>query len=119
MAYTAVTYADFQARFPTLTDFTQTQVEAVLAEVANVVDDSWLSATDFKSATLYLTAHMLVLEDTASDKPAHLHSEGLGGGMSKSYDTANAEDLEGLLATEYGRRYLSLCERNFPGITAV
>jgi len=116
MAYTAPDKTAFKARFPKLS-FTDPQIDAMLAEVVVTVDDSWTEA-DYANAILYLTAHMLVQEDNSYEDPAHKTNENLGAGMSTSF-AAPQDDDEGLLATEYGRRYVSLRDRNFPGILAV
>ena len=106
----AVTVEDFFTRFPQFEDRDEDQLEALIAEASRGVDDRW-DAADAVAAVLYLTAHLLVSEDSADSLP--IISESLGP-MSTTY-ARPTEDGSGLESTEYGRRYVRLRRKSFPG----
>jgi hypothetical protein len=69
MAYTIPDYAAFIARFPIFSDTTQypqPQVETLLVEASGQVDTDWLER-DYAPAIMYLTAHMLALDNSGAD----------------------------------------------------
>lgn len=118
MAYEPVTVDDVLARFPKFEDEDETVIEAILAEAAAVVDDSWLEQ-DFKAATLYLVAHLLTQETGQQvDRPGTIVAESFGP-MSVSYGTGGVAANSNYGSTEYGRRFAELQKRNFGGPVVV
>jgi hypothetical protein len=129
MAYTAVTSADFIARFPIFADVDTAIIDALLAEAGRSVDDSWLSQTDYTAGIMYLTAH-LVATDNSGEGESTVVGAGAGGiasesfgGMSISYDKgASANDAAAKSqwgSTEYGRRFYRLLKLNKPAIVSI
>lgn len=128
MAYTVPSYAAFIARFPIFNDvvaYPQAVVEAVIAEAARQIDTSWIEA-DYATAIMYLTAHMLALDNSAEGAeidiggPTSIAGESFAG-MSISYkkDTptpgsAAASSIYG--QTIYGRRFYDLLRKNKPPV---
>jgi hypothetical protein len=115
MSYTAPTVGDFTTRFPRFVDVNADLLAALLAEALTQVDDSWLEQ-DYANGVLYLMAHMLVQETGGgADRPGTITSESLGP-ISISYGTGGVASMSDFGATEYGRRYRSLRNKNFPGV---
>jgi uncharacterized protein DUF4054 len=110
MSYLDVTSEDVTDRFPALAG-RETELDNVLPEAKRSVSADW-DPDDAVDAVKYLAAHMLLTEDTA-DELATV-GESLGP-ISTSYRPPN-DDGSGLEMTEYGRRYVKLRRRNFPGI---
>lgn len=124
MPYVVPTAADFKTRFPIFTDKTDPQIEALIVEAHQMVDESWEEG-DFAPAILYLTAHLIAMDNSQADETVEIGgaagaiaSESFGG-MSISYErSANAGRLqasEEYGQTVYGRRFLSLLRRNRGG----
>lgn len=127
------TAAEFKGRFPIFAAVTKEVVDAVMLEAGQSVDQSWIEG-DRKNALFYLTAHLLVRE-------GHLAASAAGAGtvvtrgpvtsvrvgdVSTTYANGSAETGgvtgtggDSLLATEYGKRYVSLRRRSFPAIAVV
>jgi hypothetical protein len=127
MAHTAPTYAEFIARFPIFNDvirYPVTVVEQVIVEATNNIDTSWREL-DYKPAIMYLTAHMLALDNSSEGDEVEvgglqtIASESFAG-MSISYKDGGANvgsaALSSFGSTSYGRRYYSLLQKNKPGI---
>lgn len=100
------TAAEFEARFPSF-DVATTIIDAVIAEAARSVGEGW-EVEDQKPAILYLTAHMLTMEDGDVAGRGVISSESFGP-MSTSYKVS---DKGGYDATEYGRRFANIRRRN-------
>jgi Protein of unknown function (DUF4054) len=115
MAYDVPTTDDFMIRFPELGDADYAQLSLLIAEAARYVDDSWLE-TDYQTAILYLAAHLL-LSGMSPDQSGTIQSEAFGP-ISVSY-AQHANDDAGLMATEYGRRFVELRRNNFPRVMVV
>lgn len=128
MAYVIPDYAAFIARFPIFSDtatYPQPVVEALIAEAANNIDTSWLE-TDYTPAILYLTAHILTLDNSSAGDipevggPSVITSESFAG-MSTSY--AKTQGGPGSASnssfglTSYGQRYYNLLRKNKPPVT--
>jgi hypothetical protein len=115
--YDPVTVDDFFTRFPRFATADEYLIASLLEEASGQVDDSWL-ATDFKPATLYLVAHMYVMEtgDAATNTGA-IVSESFSG-MSRTYANKGSKATN-LDATEFGRRFVELRNGNFPGVVIV
>jgi hypothetical protein len=126
MPYTTPTYADFITRFPVFDNaitYPQSMVEAVLAEMANNIDNTWVEA-DYQPAIMYMTAHVIATEATASKADSEigviktLTSESFSG-MARSWSVQNNGTLsqsEMWGTTFYGRRYLDLLRKNKPAV---
>jgi hypothetical protein len=118
--YIPPTADDFFKRFPKFDDGSldiEYQVEGLIAEAMTQVDDSWLQK-DYAPAIMYLVAHMMTAEGgDIVDRAGAIQSESFGP-MSRSYaaGTATADQLS---STEYGRRYVALRSKNFPGVAVV
>jgi Protein of unknown function (DUF4054) len=104
-----VTADSFVERFPVF-EGRDDQIELLLLEAAREVDDSW-EAADVDFAIMYWVAHSLVMEDTADSLP--VTSESIGP-IRVSYGSPQNEN-ESYARTEYGRRFLSLRDKNFRG----
>lgn len=124
MPYTTPTTDDFYTRFPIFADVDEDSLQALLNEAAGQIDNSWREQ-DYQPAILYLTAHLIALDNSAEGEtpdvngPQVISSESFAG-MSVSY--ASRGQLTGAAAsqygaTEYGRRYYSLLQKNKPGVT--
>lgn len=118
MAYVVPTPADLKARFPGKFDaLDDTYIQLIIDEAAKQVDDSWLEQ-DYATAILYLTAHLITMEQGSSaDRPGIIQSESWGP-MSISY-AVSPGSMDELDATTYGRRFKYLRDRNFPAILVV
>jgi len=108
--YADVTSDDVTERFPALAG-REAEIDNVLPEAKRSVSADW-DPDDAIDAVKYLAAHMLITEDSADELTTV--SESLGP-ISTGYKTA-PEDGSGMEMTEYGRRYVRLRRRNFPGI---
>lgn len=128
MAYEAVTPDDFTTRFPIFADREPDQIVAVLAEASAKVDNRW-RAQDYKPAILYLTAHLLTMDNSQDGEEPAIGPSGAGqviasesiAGMSVSYFNGGAVSGSSseYMMTEYGRRYLRLLRANFGGPVVV
>lgn len=128
MAYTVPDYAAFIARFPIFTDtaqYPQPTVEALLVEASGQVDQDWIER-DYAPAIMYLTAHMLALDNSGANDfvdiggPTAIASESFSG-MSMSYKTlaptpGSAFASSNFGNTVYGRRYFDLLKKNKPAV---
>lgn len=122
---TVPTAAELQARYPEFAAVGTALVEAVIADAAAYVDDTWREG-DRSPAILALAAHMLASEGQGTgggsavsgpvtsvqvgDVSTTFGGAGTSGGMS---------DLSGLGATAYGVAFLRLRRRNFPAVAVV
>lgn len=113
---------ELQERYPEFCDVRIGLIDATIADAAGWVSAPWREA-DRVPAILALAAHML-----ASD------GHGTGGGSAVSGPVASVKvgdvqtnfagaaaaggggGLDGFAATSYGRRFLALRRRNFPGV---
>jgi hypothetical protein len=127
--YTTPTYEEFITRFPIFEDKEKPTVEALLAEAATQIDNSWVE-TDYQSAIMYLTAHLLATDNSGEGEEVEIGGANNGviasesfGPMSVGYATGGASgslsssDQYG--STVYGRRFLALLRKNKPAIVAV
>lgn len=127
MAYTVPTYADFITRFPIFNDvatYPQAVVEALIVEATNTIDTSWREV-DYTPAILYLTAHLLALDNSSEGDavdiggPQNVSAESFAG-MSVAYsDTAATPGSAAASSygqTSYGRRYYELLRKNKPPV---
>jgi hypothetical protein len=125
MAYTAPTTDDFTARFPQFEDTDSDQIQAVLDEAINSVDTSWREV-DYAPAILYLTAHLLTVENSSGagggSSSGIIASESFGG-MSISYDNSRSADDQAANSqygsTSYGRSFYRLLKLNKTGPVTV
>lgn len=128
MAYVAPTATEFKARFPQFAALTDQYVQFFLDEATNTIDTSWRES-DYKTAILYLAAH-LVTEEQATTGAGGGTGTGSGivssesfGGMSISYDTSkSANDAAAGSqwgSTEYGRRFYLMLKANKPAIVSI
>lgn len=130
MAITPPTAADLKARYPEFAPVGDALVSAVIGEAALFVDESWRES-DRAPAILARAAHMLALEG----EPAR--AQGSGSGVANGtvrrvkvgdVETEFAPRIQGaeasamssmslgLTDTPYGKRFLELRRRNFPGV---
>lgn len=127
MAYTVPDYAAFIARFPIFDNtvtWPQSVVELVIAEAARTIDTTWREV-DYEPAILYLSAHLLALDNSEEGGeieiggPQVLASESFAG-MSMGYKAVGSPDgsagASSYGATSYGRRYYTLLRNNKPGV---
>lgn len=113
----AVTIEQFYERFPQFDNGSDEQVEAILAEAGTWVDATW-NQTDADNAVMYLSAHMLSVEQANPDGGAAgaVQSESFGPiSVSYAVNQASGSDLSALKSTLYGQRYLALLNRNKRG----
>jgi hypothetical protein len=129
MAYTPPSADDFVARFPVFSDKEPAQVQAVLDEALGQVDQTWREA-DYRPAVMYLTAHLIAIDNSQEDDLINVGNTGPGdvvsesfGGLSVSYQRnsrpATSELTQEYGQTSYGRRYLALLRANFPAIAVI
>lgn len=115
MPYVEPTVEDFLARFPGKFDSADEYlISFLLDEAISQVGDTWLDR-DRQPAQLYLTAHLLLGETSATaTAPGAIISESFGP-MSRTYANKGVEagNFDG---TEYGRRFKALQRKNFPGV---
>jgi hypothetical protein len=122
---TIPTAAALKARYPEFDGVGNTLVDAVIADAAAYVDDTWREG-DRSPAILALAAHMLASEGNGTgggsavsgpvtsvkvgDVSTTFAGHSASGGMS---------DLSGFAATAYGLAFLRLRRRNFPAVAVV
>lgn len=112
MAYELPTYTDFKTRFPVFVSEDNDYITALIAEAAEVVDDSW-DAQDYPRAILYLVAHWVKMEKLSNAGEGVIASESFGP-MSRTY--VRKTDGSDYNLTPYGERYLTLRSSNFPAV---
>ena len=129
MAYVKPTVQEFKDRFPAIVvGKTDPTIQAFLDEAARSVDESWLEG-DYKTAMMYLAAHLMVEEDAAVSAGGGgevtsgvIASESFGG-MSISYDNTKSTKDDAANSqwggTEYGRRFYRLLKLNKPAIVSI
>lgn len=108
MAYVLATLDEFLARFPEF-DGQDEAIEFALTEAARSVDDSWIEA-DYKTAHMYMAAHLLTAGEIASSGK-EIASESIGP-LSVSYFRS---DTGWYGSTGYGQRYNILLAQNRGG----
>ncbi len=130
MAYVAPTADDIRERFAEFATAPSDEIiEQLISEASRYVDTTWLEG-DYKTAIMYLTAHMLITEGANSNRfraatPGPLTVERIGdamrvygsrrsGGAGDSGGGGTMADSE-LATTVYGVRYLNLRRSNHPG----
>lgn len=128
MPYTTPSLEQFRARFPVFEDAEDGLIEALLAEAAGQIDQSWREA-DYQPAIMYLAAHLLATDNSAEGDTVEVGGSTGGiaseswGSMSVSYDTgvktSSAASASEWGATEYGRRFYNLLKKNKPGVVAI
>ena len=122
-----VTSDDFFERFPQFEDADSDLIDRLIIEAQRQIDDTW-AADDIDPATLYLTAHLYVLDQQAAD--AGTTGSGPGGDvasesfgpMSISYANpggVSSGDTKEIMTTSYGRRFAEIRKRNFEGPVVV
>ena len=125
MPYTIPTTDDFYTRFPIFEawNLDDDQLAAIIAEAASQIDETWREA-DYQPAILYLSAHMVALDNSTEGEevtiggPGNVQSESFAG-MSVSYSKQNLTSGVSSTtfgSTEYGRRYYALLLKNKPGV---
>lgn len=113
--YIVPTADDIFTRFTALDSTKEETVTLMIAEAVDQVSTGW-RAKDYTLAIMLLVAHWLTNEsgDTV-DRPGVISSESFGP-MSRSFSSGGSgrsiTDMDG---TEYGRRFVSLRRKNFPG----
>jgi uncharacterized protein DUF4054 len=118
---TSVTADDFFTRFSQFADADEDQITALITEAARQVDsDNW-AADDIVPATLYLTAHLYMLETSAVDAGTEvggaIASESFGP-LSVSYANPGGTQsgtIDEIMTTTYGRRFAEIRSRNVTG----
>ena len=102
----------------------------ILTEAQLSVDQSWIEA-DYKTAIMYLTAHLIATDNTDEGDSVNIGGANTGaiasesfGAISVSYESSagsvKASALNDLYGgTSYGRRFLAMLRRNKPGILVV
>jgi hypothetical protein len=127
MPYVLPTVDDFTTRFPVFADRDEDQIQFCINEASRSVDDSWCEP-DYQPAILYLTAHLLMTDESQDgDTPAIGPTQGgvsaeHFGPMSityKDFPEGSLSSSETFGTTSFGRRYLSLLHANKPPIVVV
>ena len=118
MAVDMPTPEEFMARFPQF-DGQDDQVEVALNEAARSVGETWI-ANDQKDAIMYLAAHLMTEEAQydGSSGGGPIASESFGP-ISVSYASPSSANDGYLATTIYGKRFIRLRKRSFPGIAVV
>ena len=120
MSYDAPTASSIKARFPEFASLADARIEALIAEGASYVSESWIE-TDYTIAYNYVVAHLLLREGALDasgsvvSQSGPVQSESLGD-ASVTYAGVRSNGLGDDMmfsTTEYGRRYLSLKKKNF------
>lgn len=118
---TSVTPDDFFTRFPQFEDADEDVITTLLNEASRQIDtDNW-TADDITPATLYLTAHLYVLEtgavDAGTEAAGAIASESFGP-LSVSYANpggTQSGSIDEIMTTIYGRRFAEIRARNVTG----
>lgn len=129
MAYEKPTAAEFKTRFPIFEDKDDGLVTSIIEEASASVDETWLEA-DYKTAIMYLAAHLIATENSDEGDSVEVGGAGAGaiasesfGPISVSYRDAEASasvKKAGIYgSTIYGQRFATLLRRNKPAIFAV
>lgn len=118
MPYVIPTAAEFKARYPAFTDVDDALIDAVIAEAARNVDESWCEA-DYQPAIMALTAHMLIEEGALGrnvEAAGPITSSKLGDAQD-SYGGLSTSQASGeYSSTSYGRKYMQLRAVNCQGV---
>lgn len=126
MPYTLPTASEFKTRFsPVFDDVGDLRIEAVMAEAARMVDESWEEA-DYQPAINYATAHGLVMEGVITSVAAlttagRIKSRSLGD-ASTTYESSgsSAPGTDSWFAsTIYGQQFIRLRRVNRRGPVVV
>lgn len=115
--YDVPTADDVFTRFPDLDGTKEDTVTALIAEAVSQVSVKW-RAVDYPVAIMYWVAHMLTTETGEMvDRAGSITSESFGQ-QSRSYggNNASGRSASNLDSTEYGRRFVELRRKNFPGM---
>jgi hypothetical protein len=125
MIMTAIvpTATSIKLKFPEFSGLADGTVEFAIEEALMYVTDAsgWVTETDQTMASMYLTAHhlMVTLSRAQSGTGQRIKSETMGG-MSITYDTdATTPESGDYTTTPYGKRFLELVQQNFPAIGIV
>lgn len=133
MAYAIPTAATFKAKFPTFAAVADATIDLAITEAAASLDQEWAEA-DYAPATMYLAAHIMVLDgvvvagsglgDAAGMINAGMVSDMKVGDVQVKLGSGHAGGSgssmgSGLGSTGYGRRYLELLRRNKPAVAIV
>lgn len=127
MPYTIPTVDDFTTRFPVFADRDEDQIQRCIDEASGSVDTCWVER-DYQPAILYLTAHLLMTDESQEgDTPSIGPTQGgvsaeHFGPMSISYKDfpeGSLSSSETFGTTSFGRKYLSLLHVNKPPIVVV
>jgi len=128
MSYTKPTTHQFKARFPQLAATSDPVVQVFLNEADAECGETWTDK-DRALAVLYLAAHLMVSQGASGAS-----SGGGGAALAGTIKRTKVGDVEteyfgsdanaaasgsGTASTIYGREYLRLMRRNFPGIAVV
>lgn len=119
MALDVPTVDEFIERFPQF-DGRDDLIEVMIAEAAvGEVNETWL-AKDQKRAIMYWVAHSITMEDNSADNSGQVQQETLGP-ISITYATPvqSGKTADKYNQTEYGRRFIEIRVRNFPGIVVI
>jgi hypothetical protein len=122
---TIPTAAALKARYPEMDGVNNTLIDAVIADAAAYVDDTWREG-DRSPAILALAAHMLASEGRSTGGGSAVSGPVTSvkvGDVSTTFGGAGASagmsDLSGFGATAYGLAFLRLRRRNFPAVAVV
>jgi hypothetical protein len=126
---TIPTAAALKARYPEMDGVGNTLVDAVIADAAAYVDDTWREG-DRSPAILALAAHMLSVEG----EPHRTNTGGIVNGSMGAITSTKVGDvtttfagvasggavsMDGFNSTSYGLAFLRLRRRNFPAVAVV
>ena len=115
MAYTAPDAADLKERFPAFAAVADDTITQALAEAEIMVDDSWLSQTDFTLGRLLYAAHTMTLDGLGTNGEAQAVGFDViksGALMLERRRQIKEGDQSSLAETSYGRRFRDVLRRN-------
>lgn len=118
MALDVPTADEVVERFPQF-DGREDLIDVLIVEAQAEVNETWLER-DQKRAMMYWVAHSITMEDNSADNSGQVQSETLGP-ISITYATPvqSGKTADKYNQTEYGRRFIEIRKRNFPGVVVV
>lgn len=130
----AVTAASFKARFPEFAPVSDQLITLMIGEAEQRVGETWAEHTRDR-ATMYLVAHMLVMEGEPGRSTAITGSKPIPSGPVKRRKVGDVETeyatgpnsgasssgsaVDGYRSTVYGAEFYRLLRGNFPAIRTV
>lgn len=115
--------AAFKTMFPSMADVDDTMVQIALDQAGLYIDDTWI-ASDIAEATFYLAGHFLTAAQATSESGGRLVTSERIGQISVTYAaaatvSATSGSYPSLSTSSYGLMFITLLQRNSPGIAIV